>query len=165
MRQYFFAILLVLLLAGEARAQGIEPCSPDYAGMVVQLTNAYRQTYGRAPLKWNAELAQAAANHAYWMASANTLSHIDARGMRVRDRVEQTHYAEFMPTVAENIANGHNTPQKVIAAWQASPSHNMALLLPDADDIGVACFVNPASQYKTFWVQVFASREGALIFR
>lgn len=156
-----FLILTICLLALPAHAQmagGIVPCPASYPAQVVALTNAYRQSYGRAQLNWNPELAQVAANHAYWMATANQLSHMDARGWRVRDRVDHSNYGEFAETVAENIANGHDTPEKVIAAWQASPSHNMALLLPQLQDIGVACFINPNSHYHMFWVQVFANK-------
>lgn len=164
MFKHFILILgvcFVVLRASPVYAQqagGIVPCPDNYPGQVVALTNAYRQTYGRRPLTWNSELAQVAANHAYWMATANQLSHMDARGWRVRDRVDHSRYGEFAETVAENIANGHDTPEKVIAAWQASPSHNMALLLPQLEDIGVACFINPASHYRMFWVQVFANK-------
>jgi uncharacterized protein YkwD len=145
----------MLLLPLTAQAQ-VAPCPQNEINGVFQLTNQYRAMYRQAPVQWSQILGSVAYGHAYWMASANLLSHMDAYGMRVRDRVTRAGYGEFITTVAENIAAGQGTAVQVMEDWKRSPMHNMALLLPDVREIGIACFLN--AQRKPFWVLVVADK-------
>src|ERR1043166_4818651 len=114
-----FFILFMLLLPLTAQAQ-VAPCPQNEINGVFQLTNQYRAMYRQAPVQWSQILGSDAYGHAYWMASANLLSHMDAYGMRVRDRVTRAGYGEFITTVAENIAAGQGTAVQVMEDWKRS---------------------------------------------
>ncbi|HEY7645576.1 MAG TPA: CAP domain-containing protein, partial [Hyphomicrobiales bacterium] len=41
--------------------------------------------------------------------------------------------------------------------WQNSPDHNANLLLPDAQEMGIAMVHDSKTQFKTFWTLVLSS--------
>lgn len=159
-RPVYFVLLCIVFLAlllepGIARAQ-VASCPQNEINGAYQLTNAYRAYYRQGPVQWNHVLGSVAYGHATWMASSNMLSHMDAYGMRVRERVTRAGYGEFITTVAENIAAGQGTAMQVMEDWKKSPMHNMALLMPEVREIGIACVLS--ARRKSFWVLVVADK-------
>ena len=54
--------------------------------------------------------------------------------------------------IAENIAAGQSTPEKVMDSWMNSPGHRANILSDKFNQIGVGCFVTADVFY---WVQLF----------
>lgn len=101
------------------------------------------------PLRWSAELEQAAIGHSEWMQANNTLSHTGADGSSVGTRATAAGYA--WRSIGENIAAGQRDLAAVIASWLASPGHCRNIMHPDFVDTGLAL---KADAYRTWWTLV-----------
>ena len=106
------------------------------------------------PLAWNAKLAQAASAHSVDMATQNYFSHTAPGGGTVATRVTATGYD--WNRVGENIAAGYRSIDSVINGWLASDGHCANIMNPNYTEYGFACAFNSASDYDTYWTQVFA---------
>ena len=53
----------------------------------------------------------------------------------------------------ENLAEGYNSPEDVVAAWMASPSHAENILKADFNSCAIKSYVTAAG--KCIWVQEF----------
>ncbi|RPH63954.1 MAG: CAP domain-containing protein [Burkholderiales bacterium] len=105
------------------------------------------------PLRWNAELEQAAVGHSEWMQANDTFSHTGADGSSVGTRATAAGYA--WRSVGENIAAGQRDVAAVIAAWLASPGHCRNIMHPDFVDSGLALKPGTSSNtYRTWWTLV-----------
>ena len=61
---------------------------------------------------------------------------------------------------AENVGTGQASIDEVFRGWQNSRDHNANLLLPDAEEMGIAMVYNPKTQFKTFWTLVLSAPAG-----
>lgn len=112
------------------------------ADQVIAETNADRVRYGLQPLRENAELSRAAAVRAREI--AEKFSHTRPDGSRW-NTVSNV-------ALGENIARGHNSADRVAAAWISSPGHRANILRESYGSIGVAALnVNGVMH----WVQLF----------
>lgn len=110
---------------------------------IVERSNTFRRSNGRAPLAPNAALDAAAAEFAAFMARTGRYSH-EADGREPAQRAEAQGYAWCL--VAENIAfvmssagiEPAELPGRFVQGWIDSPGHRHNLLEPDATEIGVA---------------------------
>lgn len=110
-----------------------------------------------AALAWNSKLYAAAAGHSTDMAVNNYFAHLSPAGQAVRDRVVDLGYAYQL--VAENIAAGQPSLDKVLAAWLASEGHCANLMQPAVRDVALACASEQGAAYPTYWtLNVAASR-------
>ncbi len=57
--------------------------------------------------------------------------------------------------LGENVAAGQPTPERVVAAWMASPTHRAVLLNPEFTLLGVGRTVG--GPYGTYWAQEFGT--------
>ena len=177
------ALPLFALLAGcelrrgaapqSAPVQGAAPAAPKGSGapaplerQVLDLTNRARaqaRTCGRErfgaapPLKWNADLAQAARRYAGQMARQNFFAHQGPSGATPWDRIRAAGYGDFR-LAGENLAGGTRTPQETVQGWLNSPGHCANLMEPGFRELGVGYAQNPDSTYRLYWVQEFGSR-------
>ena len=117
--------------------------------------NAYRAQMGLSPVKYDAKLNAASQVHAEDMARAGDASHTGTDGSSHSDRVQRQAY--YFTIVAENVASGQKSWEKVFKAWQDSPGHNVNLLLPEVTDFGVALVYDPDSAYQTYWAMLVAA--------
>jgi uncharacterized protein YkwD len=108
----------------------------DETGRVVELVNAQRARYGLPALRWEARLASAAADYATYLAESGLFSHFAEDGAGLAQRDEAHGYAEWS-FLGENLARGFATPEEVVAAWLASPSHRANLLAVEACHVGI----------------------------
>ena len=130
--------VLMLALANTAQAAWMD----GYAQSVVAQTNAERAKQGLPALRMDAELMAAARIRAEEI--SRKFSHIRPNG--------ETGSSVTAAARNENIARGHGTPDRVMAAWLTSDSHRRNLLARGYGSIGVACLqVNGV----THWVQLF----------
>ena len=60
--------------------------------------------------------------------------------------------------VGENIAAGQTTPESVVDGWLKSPHHCANVMAPQFREMGIAYYVNRASQAGIYWVQLFGAR-------
>ena len=131
------------------RDYGGAALDPDAALAVI---NTYRGEQGLKPLKLDARLTAAAKAHSRDLAKSDRISHYGSDGSSPWDRVARTGYAAAL--AAENIGTGQASMLEVIKGWKGSEAHNKNLLLPDAQDMGIALVQEPKSEFKTFWTLV-----------
>jgi hypothetical protein len=105
--------------------------------------NRERTQRGLSPLKWDAQLAAAARQHASLMAQENTLSHQLAGEPEPTTRARQAG-AKFS-ALAENVADGPSTAE-IHDGWMNSPPHQKNLLDPNLNSVGIAVVAAPEGQ-------------------
>ncbi|MGF1499647.1 MAG: CAP domain-containing protein [Elainellaceae cyanobacterium] len=135
------------------------PTDASFIEQVLTLTNEFRTANGKAPLTLNADLTEAAADHASDMAQQDFFSHTGQDGSSVLDRAQETGYDPR--AVGENIAAGQTTPEQVVQAWIDSPGHRANLLSDNYTELGVGyTFLENDTgnvNYNHYWAQVFGS--------
>ena len=133
---------------------------------VVNYINHYRsqpqtcgdQSYPAAsPLQWNEILYQAANSHSTDMAKRDFFAHEGSDGSSPSDRTAKSGYD--WKTVAENISAGTDSPEQTIDQWIASPGHCHNIMNRAHSEIGMACKIDPLSEYRIYWTLVLASPE------
>lgn len=138
------AILMILILAAAQSALAAADGAYDLsrAKQIVQQVNAERARYGMKPLTVSSELCKAAYTRA--LEIVKKFSHTRPNGSKW-STVSKKAYGE-------NIARGHKTVDKVMAAWLTSSGHRANILKKSYGSIGVACVrVNNI----WYWVQLF----------
>ena len=143
------AAAVALSLAQGAAVHQASAAESDTA-RVVDLVNAQRATYGLAPLRVNPQLADAAESYSGYMASANFFSHTGADGSRMTQRDEAAGYTAWV-FLGENLAAGQPTPEQVVTAWMASPTHRANVLAEEAAEIGIGHAFDPGSTFGDYW--------------
>lgn len=132
--------------------QDLTPFSPEQA---LQLVNDYRVQKSLRPLRLNAKLSEAAYKHSTDLSKSDRISHYGSDGSDTWDRVRRTGYTAKV--TAENVGTGQRTIAEVFTGWQNSRDHNTNLLLPDAEEMGIAMVYSPSTQFKTFWTLVLGA--------
>lgn len=141
-------------LSGDKRPQKrVEPGESDRREKdLLRLTNRFRSDAGLPELLWDDSLAMAAEAHAVDMASDGYFSHqsYDRRDGRLVATISASErIMSFRASgCAENIAQGQETPQQVVADWMSSDGHKANILARDHINCGTAF-------YRGYWVQVF----------
>jgi uncharacterized protein YkwD len=133
------ALARVLALTNEARSR------PRRCG---------EQAFQAAPpVRWDAQLEQAAARHANDMAAHAYLDHRGRDGSTPAQRVTRSGYR--WRGVGENVASGQVTPREVVDDWLRSPGHCANLMNAEFTEMGVAYAVNMNAEAVVFWAQEF----------
>lgn len=149
-------ILFLTLLTGFINCQWYEEKSDYFAAEMLLAVNQLRvrgcycgENYMPPvkPLKWNADLAQAAQRHAEDMSANRWFEHTGTDGSTVANRVSDTGYN--WSAVGENIAYGYKSIEKVIDGWQKSEGHCRNIMKAAYVEVGVARIGN-------YWAQTFA---------
>jgi uncharacterized protein YkwD len=120
----------LLLHAAPAMAQATaKAAAPErFAQEVLGLVNQLREAQGLALLLTDPALTDIAAARSQDMASAGRLSHAG---------FAPAFAASGRQTCVENLAFGHRQPFALVAAWQASASHQRNLVAPALRYAGV----------------------------
>jgi uncharacterized protein YkwD len=153
---------LMLTLVGLACMPPGAAQAPDLAQAereLVERSNAFRQSQGRAATAPNPALAAAAAEFAAFMARTDRYGH-EADGRTPAQRAQAKGYAHCM--VAENIAMQYRSDgfasselaQGFAQGWIESPGHRRNLLDAAAADIGIA-IARSAASGRYYAVQMF----------
>ncbi len=126
------------------------------------LVNVERAKEGFAPLTRSGFLEASAQGYAEEMAARGFFGHVSPEGQTLRERAEASgYYRAFFQesclcttrfTMGENIARGQRTPEAVVQAWMASPSHRAAILSQAFTDIGIGI-------RSGMWVQHFGGEQ------
>lgn len=110
--------------------------------------NAFRQSQGRAPLRYSAALGRIAAAHSADMSARGLLSHEGSDGSSPGQRANRAGYSWCK--IAENVAQGQQDLATAMRSWEASPAHRRNLLDSDVTEVGVA-------RVGAYWTMVLAT--------
>jgi len=101
---------------------------------VVDIVNTHRAEAGCEPLRVDARLAQAAADHSGDMAERDYFDHTTPEGVTFAERIVT---AGFETPGAENIARGQQTATEVMQSWMDSDGHRANILNCKLAAIGI----------------------------
>jgi Cysteine-rich secretory protein family len=146
-----FAMLEALLCLAGLFRPGLLLAQSREEQILFDDANRERTQRGLSPLKWDAQLAAAARQHAALMAQQNTLSHqLPGEAEPVaRARQAGARFSVF----AENVADGPSTGE-IHQGWMNSPPHRKNMLDPQLNSVGIAVAV--ARDGQLFAVQDFS---------
>ena len=116
--------------------------SNDLASQVIAEVNAERAKYGLSALRENPELTRAACVRANEI--VRSFSHTRPNG--------ESWSSVSTAARGENIAKGHSTVARVMAAWMSSEGHRANILRESFGSIGVCAIDVGGVRY---WVQLF----------
>ena len=105
------------------------------AQKIISLTNDLRKSLSLPALTENQKLDQAAAAKAQDMLLNQYFAHISPTGIGLDHFLSQVKYKYAV--AGENLAIGFATPEEVVAAWTASPTHYANMTDSDFTQIGV----------------------------
>jgi hypothetical protein len=119
----------------------IKPSVLGYASQIsperiVELTNIERAKVGAGPVKLNSLLSEAAQRKAGDMFAFDYWAHNSPSGRDPWSFFKEVGYHYLY--AGENLARDFSTPEAVVSAWMASPSHRENLLNPKYKEIGVS---------------------------
>lgn len=130
------ALLSVFTLTHQVMAQDDDPAVPSAQEKeLLDLTNLARADQGLGPLKWDAALAVAAAQHNQLMRGHPDLSHQYPGEPALVDRAAQA--GAHFSAVAENLAVGPS-PGAIERQWLQSVPHRANIYDPRMDVIGIS---------------------------
>lgn len=128
--------------------------SPDE---IIRLTNLQRQSNGLSPVVYDAALSAAAAQKAADMVARDYWAHVSPIGTQPWYFITEAGYSYRY--AGENLARDFSSPDAVVSAWMASPSHKDNLLSDKYKDIGVAVIDGKlGGQDTTLVVQMFGTK-------
>jgi uncharacterized protein YkwD len=104
------------------------------------------------PLRPNAQLAEAAREHARDMAEHKKLSHEGSDGSDPAKRVKRHGYR--YQEVGENVADGQTSVEEAMRSWMNSPPHRKNIL-GDFTEIGPAVAQAQDAEKTNYWCVVF----------
>ncbi|MFC5286388.1 CAP domain-containing protein [Actinokineospora guangxiensis] len=122
----------------------------DNESAVLALVNTERADSGCGPVRWNADLADAARAHSVDMAEQDYFDHTSLDGRSPFDRMRAHGYDS---PGGENIAAGQRTPESVMESWMTSPGHRANILNCDYTTLGVG--IGKGGSYGVYWTQNF----------
>jgi uncharacterized protein YkwD len=121
---------------------------------IVALSNGKRAAAGVAPMTDDAQLTRAAQRYAEALTGTACFGHNCGPLPRLADRVAAAG-GDRWGFLGENVAAGQRTPERVVAAWMASPPHRANLLNPQFTRLGVGRAAG--GPYGTYWTQEFGT--------
>ncbi len=119
--------------------------------------NAYRANNGLQPVRNDPRLTALARGYARELAAAADRGAAIRPDGRLDARLAAAGYTKA--AVKENVSAGYYTLAEAFSGWRDSPPHRETMLMPDAQDMGIAAVYVPGTKYKVYWVLVMA-REG-----
>ena len=128
-------VVVPIPIAGGAPSGPAAPLAALPASGFGALLNRVRADTGLGALAPNARLAAAAQAHAQDMVQRGYFAHQSPSGTLPSARVRAQGYC--FRFVAENIASGQQSEQRVMAAWMGSRDHRANMLSPNAREYGL----------------------------
>lgn len=156
-------VLVGLVAALSVASVGAAPSDAPSAApaaenaQIIDLVNQQRVANGLAPVVYNQKLAVSAQGYAESMASRDFFSHTGTDGSNLVARAEAAGYTTWS-FLGENLAGGQPTPERVVAAWMASPGHRANILAADATEVGLGHSDNAATKFGHYWALEFGAR-------
>jgi uncharacterized protein YkwD len=139
-RTLFFILLLMLIIfilgsqMGSSSGPPPQPAAQVYNDMqTIYLGNLERRNHGLPPLRWNAQLADAARWFSWDSVENRSIvycGHQDTLGRWAGERVATFGYQGVYGV--ENVICGYTTPELAIQTWMANSTHHANLLNSDS---------------------------------
>lgn len=129
-----------------------------YEGTVLELINEERQDQGLPAYTTDSRLRSASLVHATDLACNDFFSHTGSDDSSPSERVSAQGYS--WSSVGENIYAGsgsYGSPSSAFQGWMDSPGHRANILSSSFTQIGVGYVYFADSQYRNYYVTVFAS--------
>lgn len=134
------------------------------AQRLIEFTNQKRMELGLVPLKADPELSKAAEKKGKDMIAWDYWAHVGPDGKAPWSFFDSAGY-EYR-YAGENLARDFDSPESVVDAWMASPSHRKNLLSDKYEDIGIAVVEGDlGGNPTTLVVQLLGTRAGSGIAR
>jgi hypothetical protein len=109
---------------------------------LLQLANQARATHNLPPLRWDANLAQAAHAHVQWV--IRTPGELLHQYPGEPDLITRgAHSGARFGTIAENIGARGENPVALQQIWMTTPTHRANLLSPNLNVVGIAVTQDP----------------------
>ena len=147
------AILALTNVSAVAAVQTTPPVNTDYEQRVVQLVNSERQAYGLSALYYDPTISNVARTKSQDMAVNRYFDHRSPTYGMANEMLSS--FGITWSAWGENIASGQETPEKVVAAWMASPTHRQNILAKHFTFLGVGYYVD--SSGTPYWTQMFTT--------
>lgn len=125
--------------------------SPREAAIAARMVSAHRAAHGLPPVKVDAALIRAASLQSEAMARQGIMSHEAAGAFPERMRASRVR-----SPAAENIGVGYASLEHAFSGWRASHGHNVNMLDPQMNKIGLARAVG--ADGRIFWTMVLSGR-------
>ena len=106
------------ILPGTVALRRADAAEDGPGGRLLRLINALRVDEGRAPLRLDSQLVEAAQRHSEDMATGDFFDHTSSNGVDIDARLTRAGYT--YKVVAENIAAGSAVPEKTLQDWMRS---------------------------------------------
>ncbi len=129
--------------------------NPKFAEEMLSRVNAIRRQNQLGSLSLNQQLSKSAQAYAQQMSSQKFFSHTSPDGQTFKHRNEQAGYTNWR-WMGENIGQGQQSVEEVVAAWMNSESHRANILSDKAKELGVGFKAGSPN----FWVQEFGVQFG-----
>jgi uncharacterized protein YkwD len=148
--------MIALMVTAMREAPVSEPIAPPGSSSgfdpdaLIAAHNRERAADSLPPLRANAQLSEAARNHARDMAEHRELSHKGSDGSDPATRVKRGGYR--FRAVGENVAAGQESVEEAMRTWMNSPPHR-SNILGDFAEVGAA--VIPDADKRPYWCVVF----------
>lgn len=161
---YLFLTLLAFVffaaappaIAGQAGDQARDRIVDRFLKQV----NHQRAMNGVRSLTLNVRLTKAAQKHAENMMRSDFIDHRSPDGRSLQDRVANAGYP--WREIAENLAAGQPSPDRVLQSWLTSRDHRDNMLGQDYWEAGIGYAVPSSegkrSRYRHYWVVIFGAR-------
>ncbi|MCR5640468.1 MAG: CAP domain-containing protein [Lachnospiraceae bacterium] len=119
---------------------------------VLTILNQRRAESGLAALTWDDNLTTVAKVRS--LEIVGNFSHTRPDGRSFYTAIDDQHIAYTWG--GENLACGQTSAEVAMSEWMASQSHKDNILRGEFKKVGIACYYDPNTTYKYYWVQIFS---------
>src|SRR5215216_1572951 len=152
-----WAFMILLIFASTSQTRAASELKPEMLSSpydLIDAVNALRASYGLAPYSINPILMSTAQNQADYMAATGHVSHSDAEGSSVTDRLLAAGYPlagdlSLGGFRSENITSGSEgmSAQTAVDQWTGDALHLTTMISPNLTEIGAGVTVNGGRVY------------------
>ena len=132
-------------------AEGTE-FNETMAKEVLTILNQKRADQGLAALSWDNNLTTVAKVRSLEIVS--NFSHTRPDGRSFYTALDDSRIAYNWG--GENLACGQTTAAVAMSEWMDSQTHKDNILRGEFKKVGIACYYDPCTTYKYYWVQIFS---------
>ena len=132
-------------------AEGTE-FNESMAKEVLTILNQRRAEQGLSALSWDNNLTTVAKVRS--LETVSNFSHTRPDGRSFYTALDDSRIAYNWG--GENLACGQTSASVAMSEWMASQTHKDNILRSEFKKVGIACYYDPNTTYKYYWVQIFS---------
>jgi uncharacterized protein YkwD len=156
------SFILGLISLGALPAAAQSPLIDNEEQYMLKLINEYRGQRKLSQLKVSVALTRAAEFMSADMAAKSYFSHTDSMGRDPFVRMSAFKY-DHPGQRGENLAAGFGDAVRTFNQWKNSRSHNLNMLRPNFNVIGISRVYRDSSPHKWYWTTDFGSFVDTLV--